>query len=307
MTNLRSLVMTSTVAAMITASLPSTALSHDFIGVSEQFSALPEELSNDLKMRHFSLDPVVLKAIQKTESLNSADADSIISAFKLDPGVTEQIFLKSALWPNYHTILVCFMDGKKVGRNHVMDTFQEIVKLTNLTVKELSNCSERSPDIRISFQTIGCYSYVGRQSVYVISNDKGKNKPTMGLCGVDLRSQSNYYDGVIRHEILHALGAIHEHQHPDSDCSSLFDKKAIMSRYNIRTEKEYKTNYDIVTRTYRASDLIHIKPDYDSATFYTFRREDMKEGADLSKCPIARRNNNLSELDKQFLRRVYPK
>src|SRR5262245_1308160 len=80
-----------------------------------------------------------------------------------------------------------------------------------------------SADIRISFDAEGYWSAVGAESV-----DPDIHQPfdaTMNFEGFDKRLPIGWA-GTIRHEFGHAIGLVHEHQHPAFDCDWRWDDDA---------------------------------------------------------------------------------
>ncbi len=78
-------------------------------------------------------------------------------------------------------------------------TFYEFIKLGNISF-EFGD--ERDAEIRIAFIPGGSWSYIGTDSLRISSEDA-----TMNLSWVD--------QGIVLHELGHALGLGHEHQPPD--------------------------------------------------------------------------------------------
>src|SRR5262245_49352302 len=83
-----------------------------------------------------------------------------------------------------------------------------------------TNDSDYSADIRISFDAEGYWSALGAESI-----DPDLHQPfdaSMNLDNYDKRLPLGWA-GTIRHEFGHAIGLVHEHQHPAFDCDWRWD------------------------------------------------------------------------------------
>ncbi|HYD70595.1 hypothetical protein [Azospirillum sp.] len=72
-------------------------------------------------------------------------------------------------------------------------------------------------DVRISFDQVGYWSIVGKDSV--VYNISPPGEASLNLEGFD-RGLPSDWEGTVLHEIGHAIGAHHEHQHPTLGCDA---------------------------------------------------------------------------------------
>ena len=289
--------------------LPSSLAAHNLEGLAEQFEGMTPEDVAAMQAEQEAFSPEKLHAIQRAESLTGADADAILEEFGLQKGASEQLFLKTALWPQRHQIRACFMDGPVEAKQHVRQLFTDILKLTNLTLGPDQQCGVGPTDVQISFATKkACYSYLGRQSRARIQ--KYPNLPTIGLCDLTGPQWSDAADGTIRHELMHALGAIHEHQHPEGQCVNEFDLNYMQQAHlfdedPVKNLQKIFNNIEIITKSYSVEEIAMLPYDPKSIMHYQLNPQYFLL-KDKSPCYLRYENTELSDADKSFLRRLYP-
>jgi len=108
------------------------------------------------------------------------------------------------LWNN-EIVTVSFMGGSEVQVKQAWLRFAVVdAAAPGLAFKKVS----RDGDIRVGFECGGHWSYVGTDA-----RRQPRQKQTMNL-QLSARDGSREWDRVTIHEILHAIGLGHEHQHP---------------------------------------------------------------------------------------------
>jgi hypothetical protein len=246
------------------------------------------------------------EAAMDTEGAKKAE---ILKQFNLAGSSSfEQVYIKHTLWPKGHRFRVCFFDGNALARQHVFDLFEAIIVETSLKLDRTDrNCPDSKADIQVSFNDPKCFSYYGKDALDVIKSNV--NLPTMALCYIEGPMWSVRHDGTIRHEIMHALGAAHEHQHPDSNCKDdfLLDKFRVPPFFDKdpkKNEEAIKTNIEEITQSYTYADLAVFPYDPKSIMHYRLDPAFFKPG---SKCALTSDNNELSPRDWEFLKKMYPK
>lgn len=130
------------------------------------------------------------------ESLRSTDPDAMRMAVPLDKP-----------WEPGRTVTVSFLDGLPVVRAKVEEYAQKWTEIANI---HFDFGAHTEPDIRISFELPGSWSYLGKDAIR-----RPPEEATMNFGWLTSYSREDEYQRVVTHEFGHALGAIHEHQHPE--------------------------------------------------------------------------------------------
>jgi len=115
-------------------------------------------------------------------------------------GTMSMALITGKKWQPGRTLTVAFLDGTAAKQSLVKRVVPEWAKYANVSFAFVSG---RSGDIRISFAQEGAWSYIGTDALGI-----PRNQPTMNFGFID--------EATILHEFGHALGCIHEHQHPEA-------------------------------------------------------------------------------------------
>jgi serralysin len=206
--------------------------------------------------------------------------------------------LKSALWIPHQTITVGFLHDRRHMKEpcdvatiekRIQGIASEWTQHANLHFQFVDGPST----IRISFDPGGSWSYIGRQCLEIPTTQATMN---FGWLSQDLADRD--FRRVVLHEFGHALGCIHEHQHPASGIR--WKKSAVYQYYkgppNYWSEQEVETN---VCSTYAANLTQHAAVDHQSIMMYPVPAQHTEDGYSVGW------NDELSELDKSFIRALY--
>jgi serralysin len=194
------------------------------------------------------------------------------------------------LWKD-KTLLVYFLDDDGKIADEVIKVASEWTPYCGIKIKKTFNRVDS--DIRISFRTDGWWSYIGSYALQIPKNDA-----TLSLDSLFLYGHENRIRNVILHEFGHALGLIHEHQHPGMSIpwikSKLFDY--------------YKENYGVdsswvikeVIDKYNSATGIYCTPDPLSIMIYAIPPGVTEDDKFVIDWPAY-----LSKLDKDNIKKIY--
>ena len=192
------------------------------------------------------------------------------------------------LWPQGSTLNISLFDMPEKAKEYIKKNINLWQPYTNLKFNFINT---NDGDIRISGKDDGSgnWSAIGTQAKL-----RPLYEPTMHI---DLVQTADMLNHSIRHEFGHALGLLHEHQHPDNDIQ--WDKEKLYSEVeklghtkqvtdeNFITPPDPKT---ITTSGYDSKSVMHYKVPPEVTTNGT--------GVDF--------NEDISEGDKQFIALLYP-
>jgi hypothetical protein len=184
------------------------------------------------------------------------------------------------------------LGGNKVVKDRIKKHAKEWMKFANI---ELDFKIRKKPaDIRISFDMDdGSWSFVGTDNIIVPTNE-----PTMNYGWLGPKTSDEEYHRTVLHEFGHALGCIHEHQ--NNNGSIPWDKPKAYKFYAQQgwTKEEVdeqvfaKYDADSIRGTAIDKQSIMMYPIPNSITIGDY---------------IVGWNSNLSEEDKTFIGKMYPK
>lgn len=197
------------------------------------------------------------------------------------------IFTK--LWAPGRTLKISFIGQiQPIVREKIIEISSQWLAFANLKFEFV----EANGDIRISTTPGGSWSYVGTDAKAIESA-----KPTMNYGWLTPTSSDEEFSRVILHEFGHALGAIHEHQHPDAGIP--WDKPKVYAYY-ARQGWDKPTVDNNIFAKYSDSQLNSSAYDPTSIMHYAVPNEltigDYEVGW----------NRYLSDEDKSLVKRCYP-
>ncbi len=196
-------------------------------------------------------------------------------------------------WKKGRRLTVSFMSGKKEVKDRITRHAKVWMDYANI---EFDFTPRKKPaDVRIAFDTKGgSWSLVGTQ---ILSQDK--SKPTMNFGWLTSTTDDLEYNRVVLHEFGHTLSCIHEHERPDNGIP--WDKPKVYEYYKLADGWSEEEVDDQVFSKYDISQIRANKLDNKSIMMYPVPNA-------LTKGDFAIGfNTGLSESDKKFIAKLYPK
>lgn len=195
-------------------------------------------------------------------------------------------------WPDGSTLRVHFLDGDETLRALILASAQQWSNYANIRFVRVN--SEPS-DIRVSAASRdnSFWAYYGNDA----NNHPGEQTVHLGF--VDGASTSPaYLNEYVWHEFGHALAAVHEHQSPASPIQ--WNKPVVYQYYADNYGWSHELVDDNIFYMFSADDVSATPFDPLSIMLYAFPKEFTTNGYSTHD------NAVLSDVDKSFMRRMYP-
>jgi len=201
--------------------------------------------------------------------------------------------LKNNMWTRGQGLRVGFLSGSSVLQGRVQAVAKEWEQYCSLSLHFVPNPGDA--DIRIDFSPDGSWSFVGTQC-----KQAPAGSATMNFGWLTEDSDDDEVHRVVLHEFGHALGCIHEHQHPAANIQ--WNKQAVYAYYmgppNNWTKEQVDHNiFETYSKEVTNSTQ---KADPGSIMMYPIPRNFLLTGD-----PVGM-NRKLSDRDKSFIRAMYP-
>lgn len=184
---------------------------------------------------------------------------------------------------------VRFLDGTRTQQQKAWQRFATVDQVCGVSFVLVNSGNSH---IRVSFRQQGHWSYVGTDCKSI-----PQNAPTMSL-QLGSWETSQEYDRVAVHEMLHALGFEHEHQHPQGGIP--WDEPKVIAYYG-RTQgwSPAQVRTQVLNR-YTGSNWRGTEPDRQSIMHYP-----VEESLTVGTFSVPW-NTKMSASDIQFLQKTYP-
>lgn len=238
------------------------------------------------------LDKVIEKHEPWQYSVSDKESKEVSKSLSsLSPSVRIAV-IKEKIWSK-RKLTVYFLEGDKAVQKKVK-YYARI--WSNFAKIRFVFTSNPNADIRISFdEGGGSWSYIGSDALSI-----DKDEPTMNYGWLDETSSDKEYSRVVLHEFGHALGCIHEHQNPAGEIP--WNKKIIYSELGRPPNNWPKSVVDQnVFNRYSKTITQYSEFDPQSIMLYPIPARWTTNNR-----AIGGDNSQLSALDKEFMRTVYP-
>jgi hypothetical protein len=211
-------------------------------------------------------------------------------------GTQKGVVLQEAMW-NQGEIISCSFLGNPPGSlcKRVEAAAKEWIDRTEISLLFEFPKNTKRTDIRISFDYEGSWSMIGR-SCRLETDEK---LPTMNFGWLDESTSDGEVRAVVLHEFGHALGMVHEHQHPEHAIA--WNKEAIYNELMTPPYNWTKQDVDFnLFQPYTDEETNSGQFDKDSIMIYEIPEHWTTNGFS------SRRNMDLSDEDIRFIREQYP-
>jgi hypothetical protein len=208
------------------------------------------------------------------------------------PRPAEIAGVPSKFWRPGRTLRCRFLEGDPQVHARVAQKAYKWSEFANIT---FDFGDHADAEIRIAFGPSGSWSYIGTDALGV-----SPGQPTMNYGWLAPQSSDETYNRVVLHEFGHALGMIHEHQHPEAGFT--WDRDAVIAYYSGPPNNWSipKIEFNVLDR-YSKTVTQYSEFDMHSIMLYP-----IPEGHTLGDFSVDWRNSELSDTDKEFIGRVYP-
>lgn len=195
------------------------------------------------------------------------------------------------LWPSRHTLKIVFMDNPTPEhKNKIIAAAEKWLPYISLKFEFIEGVEG---EIRIATEGVANSSFLGTDAL-----DMFPDTPTMNL-GIDPEHED--FETVVIHEFGHALGAMHEHQHPKAQIP--WNKENVYNYYQNRPLNPLSRNeVDInIFTPFNDADALYLPYDRTSIMHHP-----VSNSLTLGNWenPI---NREISEKDKELMRLIYPR
>ncbi|WP_372366326.1 M12 family metallopeptidase [Candidatus Uabimicrobium sp. HlEnr_7] len=193
-------------------------------------------------------------------------------------------------WQPGQVLRIRFLDGEQQLHKIVENYAKEWLNYANLEF-EFGNFADA--EIRITFNGNGYSSLVGTDAL-----KRPAPAPTMTLGEMTKATNTKLLKAVVLHEFGHAIGCVHEHSSPSVEIP--WDKDKVYAYYKKLGWDKEKVDHNVLKR-YTQCGINFSEHDSKSIMQYPVLEEltvgNFKIGW----------NTELSEIDKDFIAKVYPK
>lgn len=236
--------------------------------------------------------PTESSDVQQSEltAANRLSSIRICTEKTLDGTTPRGALLTETKWAPGSTIKVSLNGSTLAIRNKVIQYAKEWEKYANIKFNFVTN--DRTASIRVSFIEDGrSWSYLGTDVKYI-----PRDSATMQYGWFTSETDDSEFSRTVLHEFGHALGLIHEHQHPLNKIP--WDKPAVYAYY-----AGYWTQAEVDSYLFAKENIS--QTNYSAYDPSSIMHYSVPEELTIGDYEVGW-NTVLSPTDKSFIRTVYP-
>ena len=199
---------------------------------------------------------------------------------------------ESKMWKPGETITVSFLNGSQFLKNKVIQYAEVWENYANINFDFVQSGGK----IRVAFEFNGdtsSWSKIGRDALSVSSS-----KPTMNFGWFDSSTSEADFRSTILHEFGHAIGCLHEHQHPNAGIP--WNKPVVYNYFYARDWSKDDVDHNLFKK-YSTGLTNFSSYDRNSIMHYPIHVSWV-----LDPNYAVGWNTNLSQKDKDFIQVAYP-
>ena len=263
---------------------------------------------------HLPEDLTVRQATEAMANSQTADFETdsvLVQGAPIDELNTEDLgdlipqrmaLMKAKIWDRNRTIRIFIERTSRTAlRNAIHDAIQIWGRV--IATRLDPTASRGSNDIHIGYKRPGFFSAVGTDSR--VASFRRRYGLSLNINDRAPNYDEDKYRAVALHELGHALGAVHEHQSPESNIP--WDEGALLRHYRQAPNRWNldKVRYQI-TRKFNRIEITNSAYDEDSIMLYPVLEKFLrKDAAGRWKRFVTGWNRELSTEDKRFMQKLY--
>jgi hypothetical protein len=196
-------------------------------------------------------------------------------------------------WPNGKTLRVRFLDGSTTLKKKVARIASEWTEYTGI---QFSFNGGPDAELRVSFAEHGSWSYIGTEALNI-----PQSQPTINLGALKGETSEAVCRRTVLHEFGHVFGLIHEHQNPNANIP--WNKIAV---YRFFASPPHYWSAEVVDNNVFNKYSGNYR-EFDPKSIMMMIQIPKEFLTGDSFAPITDLNSELSESDKVFIAKLYPK
>lgn len=201
---------------------------------------------------------------------------------------------KDKFWPNGSTLRVRFIGGSAYVRNKVRQYVKAWSEHANIRFQFVES---GTAEIRVAFiLRAGSYSYVGTDALNIPQSQHTMNFGWF----YEESTEEKDYKSTILHEFGHALGLMHEHQHPEGGIR--WNREALYRYFGGPPNNWSRSQVDRqILNRFTRNETQFTRYDRNSIMHYSYPAQVLLDGIAINP------NLDLSPTDIAFIKQIYPK